>query len=93
MERRSSVVSRPAVSLPSMRMRPAESGMSRLTIFSVVVLPQPEGPSRMQVSPGSRCMLMWSAATTGPLAVSKTLVRLSSVIIAAGFLAAVGRAG
>ncbi len=36
----------------------------RLTILSVVVLPQPEGPSNTQISPVGTSMSIWSAAMT-----------------------------
>ena len=34
-----------------MRMRPLVGSISRLTIFSEVVLPQPDGPTRTQILP------------------------------------------
>src|SRR4051794_15771760 len=34
-----------------MRISPESNGMSRLTIFNAVVLPPPEGPTRMQNAP------------------------------------------
>jgi hypothetical protein len=34
-----------------MRIRPLVGSMSRLTIFSDVVLPQPEGPTKTQILP------------------------------------------
>src|SRR3954470_9010676 len=34
-----------------MRISPESNGISRLTIFSAVVLPPPEGPTRMQNAP------------------------------------------
>src|SRR3954462_13714381 len=51
MPRRSSVVSRVAPSTPSSRIRPDVGSMSRLTILSDVVLPQPDGPTRTQIFP------------------------------------------
>ena len=49
--RRSSVVSRVAASVPSSRIRPDVGSMSRFTILSEVVLPQPDGPTRTQIFP------------------------------------------
>ena len=51
MPRRSSVTSRVAASTPSSRIRPDVGSISRLTILSVVVLPQPDGPTRTQILP------------------------------------------
>ena len=36
---------------PSIRMSPESNGISRLTIFSAVVLPPPDGPTRTQKVP------------------------------------------
>ncbi len=81
MLRRRSVVFMPVVSSSLMDTRPEVGSMMRLIILSVVVLPQPEGPRRMQISPSGTSMVMWSAAVTGPSGVSKTLVRFSMRII------------
>src|SRR5215210_8577433 len=51
MPRRSSVVSRVAASTRSRRIRPDVGSISRLTILSDVVLPQPEGPTSTQIFP------------------------------------------
>src|ERR1700690_4128778 len=51
MLRRNSVTSRVAASTPSMRMRPLLGSMRRLTILRLVVLPQPDGPTRTQILP------------------------------------------
>ena len=51
MRRRSSTGSAWVTSLPSRKMRPDVGSMSRLTILSVVVLPQPDGPTSTQISP------------------------------------------
>ena len=51
MLRRSSVTSRVAASTPSIRMRPLVGSMSRFTIFRLVVLPQPDGPTSTQILP------------------------------------------
>src|ERR687898_1701078 len=77
MPRRISTGSIPSVSRPSTRMRPEVLGIRRLTILRVVVLPQPDGPRRMQISPSLTSMLIRSAARTEP----KRLVRSSSRII------------
>src|SRR5262245_14160252 len=42
-----------ATSLPSTRICPLAGSTSRLTILSVVVLPQPLGPTNTQISPGA----------------------------------------
>ncbi len=39
--------------------------MRRLTIFMVVVLPQPEGPTNTTISPRGIRMFTWSTAGTG----------------------------
>src|SRR6185312_5137471 len=52
--------------------------ISRLIIFMVVVLPQPDGPSRTQTSPAGTSMLTLSTAVIDP----KTLLTPSSLIIA-----------
>ncbi len=43
----------PVMSAPSSRMRPAVGSTKPATICSVVVLPQPEGPSRQTNSPSA----------------------------------------
>src|SRR6185369_15778937 len=51
MDRRRSVSSRVEASTPSIRIFPLVGSMSRLTIFRLVVLPQPDGPTRTQILP------------------------------------------
>ncbi len=51
MRRRSSTAGSPATSSPSIVIRPPVGSISRLIIFMVVVLPQPDGPTRTQISP------------------------------------------
>src|SRR5262245_61897839 len=51
MPRRSAVSSWLVTSTPSIVIRPDVGSISRLTIFSDVVLPQPDGPTRMQILP------------------------------------------
>ena len=51
MRRRSSTAGMPMMSSPPMVIRPPVGSMSRLIIFIVVVLPQPDGPTRTQISP------------------------------------------
>ena len=51
MWRRSSTGSAWVTSRPSRKMRPDVGSMSRLIILSVVVLPQPDGPTSTQISP------------------------------------------
>ncbi len=43
-------------------MSPSVIEISRLTIFSAVVLPHPEGPIRTQISPGGTVKLSFSTA-------------------------------
>src|SRR4051794_28437619 len=43
-------------------MRPAVGSISRLIIFSVVVLPHPEGPISMTISPSGMAMSSWLTA-------------------------------
>ncbi len=49
--RRRSVTFRVAASTPSIRILPDVGSMSRLTILSEVVLPQPDGPTSTQIRP------------------------------------------
>ncbi len=51
MPRRSFTGSSPVTSLPSISMVPVVGSISRLIIFSVVDLPQPEGPTSTTISP------------------------------------------
>ena len=44
-------MSRVATSTPSSRIRPEVGSISRLTILSDVVLPQPDGPTSTQILP------------------------------------------
>src|ERR1700680_4394535 len=60
------------------RMRPAELRSSPATMRSVVVLPQPDGPSSVTNSPDSTVRLKRSTATTAPNA------QLTSSITSAG---------
>ena len=50
--------------LPSMRMSPLESAISRLTSFSAVVLPPPDGPTSTQISPAGTVSERWSTAAS-----------------------------
>ncbi len=52
-------------SSPSMRMRPPVGSISRLIIFSVVDFPQPEGPTKMTVSPALISIDTFSTAGCG----------------------------
>src|SRR5688572_20906294 len=78
MERRSVTSSMPEVSRPSMEMVPEVGGIRRLIIFMVVVLPQPDGPSRTQTAPEGTSMSTASTAVVIP----NTLVTRSSLIMA-----------
>src|SRR5919199_1575602 len=51
MPRRSSTSGRLRTLRPSMRMSPESNGIRRLTSFSAVVLPPPDGPTRTQNVP------------------------------------------
>ena len=51
MRRRSSTAGSDMTSSPSIVMRPEVGSIRRLIIFIVVVLPQPDGPTRTQISP------------------------------------------
>src|SRR5206468_7698700 len=73
-----------------MKILPDVGSISRLIILSVVVLPQPDGPSSTQISPSATSILMRSAATTVPAGVSKALVKLSSLIMPASLLRSSG---
>src|SRR5581483_5669312 len=52
MRRRSLVGGMREIGWPSIRISPLLGSISRLIIFSVVVFPQPLGPTRTQISPG-----------------------------------------
>src|ERR1700759_221971 len=66
MPRRSSTGSTPSVSRPSIKILPELGRTSRLIIRSVVVLPQPDGPSSTQVSPALTSSVTPSTAVTVP---------------------------
>ena len=61
-------------STPSIRTRPAVGSMRRLTIFSVVVLPQPDGPTRMQIRPAGTVRLKVVDRAGHPLALGRPVV-------------------
>ena len=54
---------RRVTSSPSRKMRPAVGSISRLTIFIVVVLPHPDGPTSTQISPSGTSSERSSTAT------------------------------
>src|SRR5438094_3192556 len=84
MDRRSSVTSRVAASTPSMMICPPDGSMSRLTILSVVVLPQPDGPTRTQILPAGTVSDRSLTAPGVPLAPrSYRFVTLRNSIVAA----------
>src|SRR5882757_8900982 len=62
MWRRSSSASRRVTSSSPMRMRPLLGSIRRLIIFIVVVLPQPEGPTSITISPAGISRVMLSTA-------------------------------
>src|SRR4051812_32862589 len=76
MRRRSLTGSTWVTSSSPRKIRPLVGSIRRLTIFMVVVLPQPEGPTRTQRSPVRTSRLNSSTATWSP----KRLVTLSSRI-------------
>ena len=68
MPRRSSTAGRLMTSRPSIVIRPLVGSMSRFTIFIVVVLPQPDGPTRTQISPAGtvRVRSLTASGVPGP---------------------------
>src|SRR5215212_3040304 len=60
-----------------MKILPDVGGINRLIIFIVVVLPQPDGPSRTHTAPAGTSMSTLSTAVIVP----KTLLTRSSRII------------
>src|SRR5690606_4922803 len=60
--RRSSSASRSVTSSSPMKMRPLVGSISRLIIFMVVVLPQPDGPTSITISPAGISIVMLSTA-------------------------------
>src|SRR5215203_6300538 len=66
MDRLSVTSSTCAVSRPSMKILPEVGGISRLIIFMVVVLPQPEGPSKTHTAPVGTSMSTRSTAVIVP---------------------------
>src|SRR4249920_3975497 len=73
---------RKVTSSPSSRIRPAVGSSSPAIILSVVVLPQPEGPSRQKKSP-SRTVKVESRTAVNP---AKALCRCSTRISAIALL-------
>ena len=65
MPRRSSTGSRCSTSVPSSSSAPPVGSISRLIILSVVVLPQPDGPTSATVSPSSMSRLSDPTAAVG----------------------------
>ena len=55
-------------SSPPIVMRPLVGSMSRFTIFMLVVLPQPDGPTRTQISPAGTVRLrsLTAGGASGP---------------------------
>src|SRR5215211_3506204 len=78
MPRRSSTGSPLPMSSPSSRIRPLDGSTSRLTIFSVVVLPQPLGPTRAQISPPGMVIDSSCTAAGSPLPPVYRLVTFSN---------------
>ncbi|KPC70940.1 hypothetical protein ADL35_36670, partial [Streptomyces sp. NRRL WC-3753] len=62
MRRRSSTGSTADMSSPPRKIRPEVGSMSRLTIFIVVVLPHPEGPTSVTSSPAATSKVRSSTA-------------------------------
>ena len=61
-----SLAARSVTSLPPIRMRPLDTASSPATMRSVVVLPQPDGPSSVTSSPGATRNDTSSTAVTSP---------------------------
>ena len=61
-----SFAARKVTSCPPISTRPADTASNPATMRSVVVLPQPEGPSRVTSSPGATVKDTRSTAVTGP---------------------------
>ena len=64
--RRSFTASTVVTSSPPSRMRPVVGSTSRLIIFMVVVLPQPDGPIRQTSSPAGMSRSSSATATVPP---------------------------
>src|SRR5882757_1039349 len=67
-------------STPSMSTRPEVGSISRLIIFIVVVLPQPDGPTSTTISPAGISIVTWS--TAGAAWPGYCLVNSSSTMVA-----------
>ncbi len=65
---------------PSITMRPEVMSWKPAMALSSVVLPQPEGPTIMQISPGSISSEQWSTAITAAPSGSYTLTTSSMTI-------------
>src|SRR5689334_2787841 len=90
MPRRSSFTSRVATSTPSSRIRPDVGSMSRLTILSDVVFPQPDGPTRTQIFPAGISRLRSLTAPGVPAFAARwsyVFVTWSKATVAARWLA------
>jgi hypothetical protein len=61
-----SLAARSVTSSPPISTRPCETASSPATMRSVVVLPQPEGPSSVTSSPSATRKLTSSTARTSP---------------------------
>src|SRR5947209_878181 len=66
-------------SSPSSRMRPEVGNSSPAIIRSVVVLPQPEGPSRQKNSPSSTMKLEFCTATNSPNALCRFSISMHAI--------------
>src|SRR3954447_13363924 len=66
-------------SSPSSRMRPEVGNSSPAIIRSVVVLPQPEGPSRQKNSPSSTMKLELCTATNSPNALCRFSISICAI--------------
>jgi hypothetical protein len=62
MPRRSSTSGRSRIERPSIRISPESNGISRLIIFSAVVLPPPDGPTSTQNVPAGISSVRSSSA-------------------------------
>ncbi|MNG20745.1 hypothetical protein D3C84_1050270 [compost metagenome] len=75
MLRRRVTSSRPVVSSPLINTLPEVGGIRRLIIFSVVLLPQPDGPRNTQISPSLTVRFTESTALTSLPLLLKVLLR------------------
>ena len=76
---------RMVTSSPSSRMRPPVGSSSPAIILSVVVLPQPDGPSMTKNSPSATTKLKSWTATNDPKSFFRFSTRISAMAIPGNF--------